>query len=214
MADLVTSSDFYFPRHAHIFKELGALADAAEPLDVVTLSEALEKKDLLEAAGGLGYLAELVKNTPSAANIRAYARIVHDRATLRRIINAANEIQTTAFNPEGRAANEVLDSAERIMMAVGEAGLKQGGPVPVNDLIKEAIDRIDELFDKKGAITGLSTGFLDLDDKTSGLQPADLVIVAGRPSTGKTSFAMNLVENAVLNSEKPILIFSMEMPAG
>ncbi len=214
VADLVSARDFYFPRHAHIFTGLGELADAAEPPDVVTLSEALEKKDLLETAGGLGYLAELVNNTPSAANIRAYARIVHDRATLRRIIAAAGDIQTAAFNPDGRQASEVLDSAERIMMAVGEAGLKQGGPVPVDELIKEAIDKIDELFDRKGAITGLSTGFLDLDDKTSGLQPADLIIVAGRPSMGKTSFAMNLVENAVLKNEKPILVFSMEMPAG
>lgn len=214
VSGLVTARDFYFSRHAHIFRELGVLADAAEPLDVVTLSEALEKKNLLEAAGGLAYLVELVKNTPSAANIQAYAKIVHDRATLRRIITAANEIQTTAFNPEGRRASEVLDSAERIMMAVGEDGVKQGGPVPVDKLIKEAIDKIDELFNKKGAITGLSTGFIDLDDKTSGLQDADLVIVAGRPSMGKTSFAMNLVENAVLNNDQPILVFSMEMPAG
>lgn len=214
VSDLVTAQDFYFQKHGHIFTELARLAEAAEPLDVVTLSESLEKRDLLTAAGGLVYLVELVKNTPSAANIRAYAKIVHDRATLRRIINTASEIQNTAFNPEGRNAGDVLDSAERLIMQVGEAGLKQGGPVQVNDLIKDALGKIDELFNQKGSITGLSTGFTDLDTKTSGLQSSDLIIVAGRPSMGKTSFAMNLVENAVLNSEKPILVFSMEMPAG
>jgi replicative DNA helicase len=214
VADIVTSQDFYFQKHTYIFKELSALAEAAEPLDVVTLSGALEKNGTLEAAGGLSYLVELVKNTPSAANIRAYAKIVHDRATLRRIIKTATEIQNTAFNPEGRDSGDVLDSAERLIMQVGENGPKQGGPIAANELLGDALGKIDELFHKKGSITGLSTGFTDLDTKTSGLQPSDLVIVAGRPSMGKTSFAMNLVENAALNSDKPILVFSMEMPAG
>ncbi|MBT8139598.1 MAG: replicative DNA helicase, partial [Gammaproteobacteria bacterium] len=202
-----------YQKHTHIFAELARLADAAEPLDVVTLSEALERRDLLNAAGGLAYLVDLVQSTPSAANIRSYADIVHDRAVLRRIITTSTQIQSAAFNPEGRSAGEVLDGAERLMMQVGEGDLKKGGPVAVNELMNTALDKIDELFNKKGAITGLSTGFLDLDEKTSGLQASDLVIVAGRPSMGKTSFAMNLVENAVLSTEQPILVFSMEMPS-
>ena len=214
VADKVTASDFYHAKHGHIFTEMARLAEASEPLDVVTLAESLQKRDLLEAAGGLSYLADLVGSTPSAANIRAYAEIVHDRATLRRIINTATTIQESAFNPEGRNAGDVLDGAERLMMQIAEQGPKSGGPRAVNPLLKEALDKIDELFNSKGAITGLSTGYSDLDDKTSGLQPADLIIVAGRPSMGKTSFAMNLVENAVVANDQPMLVFSMEMPTG
>ena len=133
---------------------------------------------------------------------------------LRRIINTATSIQDTAFNPEGRDAGDVLDSAERLIMQIGEQGPKSGGPIGVNVLLKDALGKIDELFNSKGSITGLTTGYKDLDSKTSGLQPSDLIIVAGRPSMGKTSFAMNLVENAILADSKPILVFSMEMPAG
>jgi replicative DNA helicase len=214
VAELVTPSDFYYGKHGHIFTEMARLAEAAEPLDVITLAEALQKRALLEASGGLIYLADLAKSTPSAANIRAYANIVHDRATLRRIINTATSIQETAFNPEGRDAGDVLDSAERLIMQIAEQGPKSGGPVGVNALLKEALGKIDELFNSKGSITGLTTGYKDLDSKTSGLQASDLIIVAGRPSMGKTSFAMNLVENAILADSKPILVFSMEMPAG
>jgi len=214
VAELVTPSDFYYGKHGHIFTEMARLAEAAEPLDVITLAEALQKRALLEASGGLIYLADLAKSTPSAANIRAYANIVHDRATLRRIINTATSIQDTAFNPDGRDAGDVLDSAERLIMQIGEQGPKSGGPIGVNVLLKDALGKIDELFNSKGSITGLTTGYKDLDSKTSGLQPSDLIIVAGRPSMGKTSFAMNLVENAILADSKPILVFSMEMPAG
>ncbi|MFB1001427.1 MAG: replicative DNA helicase [Pseudomonadales bacterium] len=214
VAELVTPSDFYYGKHGHIYTEMARLAEAAEPLDVITLAEALQKRALLEASGGLIYLADLAKSTPSAANIRAYANIVHDRATLRRIINTATSIQDTAFNPDGRDAGDVLDSAERLIMQIGEQGPKSGGPIGVNVLLKDALGKIDELFNSKGSITGLTTGYKDLDSKTSGLQPSDLIIVAGRPSMGKTSFAMNLVENAILADSKPILVFSMEMPAG
>lgn len=213
ISDKVSAGDFYSQKHAHIFSELARLADAAEPFDLVTLSESLERRGQLDAAGGMPYLVNLLQNTPSAANIIAYADIVHDRATLRRIITTSTEIQNSAFNPKGRSASEILDGAERLMMQVGEAGLKKGGPVAVDELMNKALDKIEELWSRKGAITGLSTGFIDLDEKTSGLQEADLVIVAGRPSMGKTSFAMNLVEHAVLNSDQPILVFSMEMPA-
>ena len=213
VSEIVNASDFYLPRHQQVFAEMVKLANDAEPLDIVTLAGALEKKNLLESAGGLAYLVELVKNTPSAANIRAYADIVQDRAKLRRIITVATDIQELSFNPEGREADDVLDFAERLILQVGEEGPKKGGALDADVLIKEAIDKIGELFERKGAITGLTTGFTDLDKMTSGLQPADLVIVAGRPSMGKTSFAMNLVENALFGDERPVLVFSMEMPA-
>lgn len=213
VSDVIRAGDFYVAKHGYIFTELARLANEAEPLDVVTLAGALERRDLLQSAGGLGYLVELVKNTPSAANIRAYADIVRDRSTLRRIITVATEIEESAFNPEGREAGDVLDSAERLIMQVGEEGPKSGAAQDADSLIKEAIDKISELFEKKGSITGLTTGFSDLDKMTSGLQPSDLVIVAGRPSMGKTSFAMNLVENALFADERPMLVFSMEMPA-
>ncbi len=155
----------------------------------------------------------MAQNTPSASNIRAYAQVVRERATLRKLIEAAQEIAESGFNPEGRNSQELIDEAERAIMQISEAGRRSGGPEGVNALLGRALERIEELFNTGGDITGLTTGFSDLDNMTSGLQPADLVIVAGRPSMGKTSFAMNLVENAALAQGKPILVFSMEMPA-
>ncbi len=213
VCDKVSSRDFYFAKHGHIFTEMGRVAEDNEPIDIVTVAESLEGQGLLGSIGGHVYLSSLIDNTPSAANIVAYAEIIHDRATLRNLINTASLIQENAFNPEGRDADEVLDNAERLIMQVSEQGPKSGSPVKVDSLLTEAANRIEELYDLKGSITGLSTGFKDLDKKTSGLQKSDLIIVAGRPSMGKTSFAMNLVEHAAMNSEKAILVFSMEMPA-
>lgn len=174
----------------------------------MTLAEQLDKEGQTSQVGGLGYLGELAKNTPSVANIKAYAQIVRARATLRQLIGIATEIADSAFNPEGRTAEEILDEAERQIFQIAEARPKTGGPVSVNDLLTKAIDRIDTLFNTDNAITGLSTGYTDLDGMTSGLQPADLIIVAGRPSMGKTTFAMSLVENAVLRSDKAVLVYS------
>jgi replicative DNA helicase len=187
------------------------LAEAAEPVDVITVADKLEALGELEGAGGLPYLAELAQNTPSASNIRAYAQVVRERASLRKLIEAAQDIADSGFNPEGRTSTDLIDEAERLIMQIGEQGPKSGGPQEVNPLLKRALDRIDELFNSGGDITGITTGFKDLDGMTSGLQKSDLVIVAGRPSMGKTSFAMNLVENAVMAQKKPILVFSMEM---
>ena len=211
--DLVDAEDFYRNEHRLIFAAMARLAGDSNPLDVITLSEALHAGDELEAAGGLAYLGDLARNTPSAANVQAYAHIVRERATMRRLISAAQEIAARSFNPEGRSGAELLEEAERRLMEIGETRSRGGGPTPVTDLLKGAIERIDELFNAKSAITGLSTGYIDLDHRTSGLQRGDLVIVAGRPSMGKTSFAMNLVEHAVLRQEKPVLVFSLEMPA-
>ena len=213
VAEEVAASDFYRPSHRAIFREIAQLAETAEPIDVITVADKLEARGELEGAGGLPYLAELAQNTPSASNIRAYAQVVRERASLRKLIEAAQNIADSGFNPEGRNSMELIDEAERLIMQIGEQGPKSGGPQDVNPLLKKALDRIDELFNSGGDITGLTTGFQRLDQMTSGLQPSDLVIVAGRPSMGKTSFAMNLVENAVLAQDKPILVFSMEMPA-
>jgi replicative DNA helicase len=213
VAESVADSDFYRPDHRLIFRQIAKLAEASEPVDVITVADKLEARGELEGAGGLPYLAELAQNTPSASNIRAYAQVVSERASLRKLIEAAQEIAESGFTPEGRTSDELIDEAERRIMQISEQGPKAGGPQGVNPLLQTALGRIEELFNSGGEITGITTGFADLDGMTSGLQPSDLVIVAGRPSMGKTSFAMNLVENAVLAQEKPILVFSMEMPA-
>nr|GFA20640.1 hypothetical protein [Tanacetum cinerariifolium] len=210
--DQVSDGDFYRHDHRLIFRAIAKLADQNQPIDVVTLAEQLDKEGQTSQVGGLGYLSELAKNIPSVANIKAYAQIVRQRATLRQLIGISTEIADSAFNPEGRTAEEILDEAERQIFQIAEARPKTGGPVSVNDLLTRAIDRIDTLFNIGDGITGLSTGYTDLDEKTSGLQPSDLIIVAGRPSMGKTTFAMNLVENAVLRSDKAVLVYSLEMP--
>lgn len=212
IAELVSENDFYRHDHRQIFRALSSLAARNQPFDVVTVAETLDREGLGEQVGGLAYLGQLAKNTPSTANIVAYAQIIRERATLRQLISTSSEIADNAFNPRGRQAGEILDEAEQKIFAIAESRPKTGGPQAVTELLTKAIDRIDTLFNSDGAITGLSTGFADLDNMTSGLQPADLVIVAGRPSMGKTTFAMNLVENAVLRSDKAVLVFSLEMP--
>ncbi len=212
-AELVAASDFYRADHRLIYRQVAKIMEAGDPLDVVILSDSLDAAGELEAAGGMAYLLELANNTPSASNIRAYASVVSERAALRNLIQAAQDIADSGFNPEGRSADELIDEAERKIMQVSEQGPKAGGPQEVNPLLSRAVERIDELYKSGGDITGLSTGYAELDSMTSGLQKSDLVIVAGRPSMGKTSFAMNLVEHAVLNQDRPILVFSMEMPA-
>ena len=212
VAEQLTDSDFYRHDHRLIFQALVRLASRNLPFDVVTLAEELDKEGLTDQVGGLAYLGQLAKNTPSVANISAYAQIIRERSTLRQLISVSTEIADTAFNPKGMQATEVLDDAERKIFSIAESRPKTGGPEGVNALLTKAIDRIDTLFNSEGAITGRSTGFTDLDNMTSGLQPADLIIVAGRPSMGKTTFAMNLVENAVMRSDKAVLVFSLEMP--
>ena len=213
VAEVVAAADFYRPAHLAIFRQIALLVDRGEPVDVVTVSDRLLATGELDAAGGHTYLAELAEQTPTASNVRAYAKAVRERSVLRKLINAAQDIASAGFNPEGRSSEELVDEAERLIMQISESGQKAGGPQGMEGLLKGAIDRIEELYNTGGDITGLTTGFIDLDRMTSGLQPSDLVIVAGRPSMGKTSFAMNLVENAALASDRPLMVFSMEMPA-
>ena len=176
--DQVSDGDFYRHDHRLIFRAIYKLAERNSPFDVVTLSEQLDKEGQLPQVGGLAYLGELAKNTPSVANIKAYAQIIRERATLRQLIGISNEIADSAYSPQGRTGEEILDEAERLIFQIAEARPKTGGPVGINDILVKAIDRIDELFNNGDAITGLSTGFNDLDTQTSGLQPADLIIVA------------------------------------
>lgn len=213
VAELVTDVDFYRRDHRLIFRAISQLAELNKPFDVVTLGEALDNAGILDESGGMAYLALLAKNTPSASNIKAYADIVRERSVLRQMIQVSNEIAESAFRPEGRSSSELLDEAERKVFNIAEQGSKGAGPVPIKQVLKATVDRIDQLFKSDDKITGIPTGFTDLDEKTSGLQGGALVIVAARPAMGKTTFSMNMAENALIRTGKPVLVFSMEMPA-
>jgi len=213
VADRVTEQDFYRREHQLIFRAIKALADDSKPFDVVTVSEELERSDKLDDTGGLPYIGALASDTPSAANIRAYADIVSEHAVMRSLIKVGTEIADSAFYPEGRKAKQLVDSAESKVFAIAEQGAKQGtGFQPISELLTKAVNRIEALYQSDEAITGVSTGFDDLDDMTSGLQKSDLIIVAGRPSMGKTTFAMNIAENVAIKSGLPAAVFSLEMP--
>ncbi len=213
VAALIGERDFFGQDHRLIFQTMAALAASNQPFDVITLSETLKNHDQLAQVGGDAYLVELARNTPSAANIQAYAQIVLERSIVRQLILAAGDIVKKGYNPLGWDSGKLLAEAERRLLEVMENRPKQGGFIGVNELLRRAIERIDLLFNSDTEITGLSTGFADLDQMTSGWQDADLVIVAGRPSMGKTAFAMNMVEHALLHQERPVLVFSLEMPA-
>ena len=211
--DEVRVLDFYTQSHRLIFTAISGLQDAGDPADVVTTSEWLESAGKLENAGGLAYIGLLANNTPSTANILTYAKIVRERAILRSLIAAANDISDNAYHPEGRSPKEILDHAEKLVFDISERdGRSQQGFTTIQDLLARSLTRIEELSESKEAITGIPTGFSDIDKETSGLQPGDLVIVAGRPSMGKTSFAMNIAEYVAVEKKLPVAIFSMEMP--
>ncbi len=213
IADKVVDTDFYRREHQLIFRAINSLSELSKPFDVITLSEELERLSALEDAGGLAYLGTLAKDTPSASNIRAYADIVREYSVMRQLIKVGTEIAGCGFQPEGRDSTALLDEAERKVFEISEQMSRGGGGfASIKNLLTKAVERIDTLFQKGDSITGLSTGFTDFDNMTSGLQPADLLIVAGRPSMGKTAFAMNLAENVAINSKVPVAVFSMEMP--
>ncbi|RKF15791.1 replicative DNA helicase [Alginatibacterium sediminis] len=215
VAELVVEQDFYQRSHRLIFRAMAVLAESGSPLDLVTVSERLENLEQLESIGGFAYLGEIAKNTPSAANIRAYSEIVRERAVVRELIGVANEIADAGYDTQGRASAELLDFAETKVFQIAEArSSKDEGPQNVKGLLSKTIDRIEELFKSpNNGVTGVSSGYPDLDKKTAGLQKSDLIIVAARPSMGKTTFAMNLCENAAMTEDKPVVIFSLEMPA-
>jgi replicative DNA helicase len=211
IADRVAESDFYLADHRAVFCAVRELADKAQPFDVITLSDWLEQRKTLSDTSVLAYLGELARDTPSAANIRAYADIVRERSILRQLIEVGTQICDAAFNAEGRDSRTLLDEAEQRVFQIAEQGASSGFK-NIKGLLKTAVERIDALFEKDDPITGIPTGFNEFDEKTSGLQAGDLIIVAGRPSMGKTSFAMNIAEYAAVKQRASVAIFSMEMP--
>ncbi len=210
----VSSVDFYRREHRQLFDAIAQLAADSKAIDVVTVNGYLTHLGVAEEVGGLAYLAELANNIPSVANIGAYADIVRERSVLRQLISVANDIASCAYHPEGRSSDDLLDEAERRVFEIAEQGSQQKtGPQVIKPLLAKAIDKIDSLYSANSPITGITTGFDDLDKQTSGLHGGELIIIAGRPSMGKTTLAMNICENACIKSGKPILVFSMEMPA-
>ncbi len=213
VSENVSENDFFVARHRQIFRTMVALREKDQPLDVITVSEALSHNGELESSGGLDYLTDLATNVPSSANVAAYAKIVSERSTLRQLISAATEISKASYNPAGMASEDLLQFAEKRVLEIAEERPKEGGFVDVNVLLKSTINKIDELVRSGSDITGISTGLSELDERTSGWQPGELVILAARPSMGKTALALNFVESAIMSQDKPALVFSMEMPA-
>ncbi|MEI8143704.1 MAG: replicative DNA helicase [Candidatus Berkelbacteria bacterium] len=211
IADAVRGDDFYDSRHGTIFDAMIVLFEKRMPIDIVTLSEILESSNKINEVGGASYLAEIVNDTPSVANIVYYAQIVRNKAILRRLISAGSEISELGFE-EDTDTNEILDRSEQLIFAVSQNFLKNKF-VAIKDVLTEAFDRIDAIHkDKdKGALRGVSCGFRDLDNVTAGFQKSDLIILAARPSMGKTSFALNLAENAAIDNKVPVAVFSLEM---
>lgn len=212
IADVVTETDFYLPEHKILFRAIKSLSEEAQPCDAVTLSEWLQRHDKLEKIGGGAYLALLTNNTPSTANIEKYAEIVHERSILRQLIDVGRKIMESGFNSKGQTASQLLDNAEKLVFEIAELGAqKNTGFLDMETIATKTLDRIEYLFEHKGNITGVETGFTDFDRDTSGLQPSDLIIVAGRPSMGKTTFAMNIAGHVALHKNLPVAVFSMEM---
>ncbi len=213
IADIITEHDFYRHDHQLVFRAIYDLTENEQPYDAVTVSEWLTSRNELENIGGIGYIYTLANDTPTAVNIKAYAEIVREYSVLRSLVQVGNEISNSAYNAEGRSSTELLDEAERKVFQIAEqgAGNKEGFE-SINTLLSKAVDKVQQLFESDNSITGISTGFVEFDKKTSGLQRSDLIIIAGRPSMGKTSFAMNLAENAAVGTDYSVAVFSMEMP--
>lgn len=216
VAEIVSEQDFSSRPHRSIFSAMRSLVANQFPIDLITLAEHIENEGegKLDSLGGFAYLAELSKNTPSAANIIAYAQIVSERAVIREMIKVANEITEAGYNPEGRTSDELLDLAEsRIFQIAEQRGNKSGGPENISSILDRTVTKIEALFQRPhDGVTGVDTGYVDVNKKTAGLQPSDLIIIAARPSMGKTTFAMNICENVSLTNDKPVMIFSLEMP--
>ncbi|PIT80606.1 replicative DNA helicase [Limnohabitans sp. JirII-29] len=214
VGDLLVDGDFYRYEHRQVYAAIGALVNASRPADVITVYEHLQALGKAEEIGGLGYLNALAQYVPSASNIRRYAEIVRERSILRKLVSASDEIATNAFNTQGRAVAQILDEAEQKIFNIGEEGsrMKQGFQA-MPQLVVDLLDRVQEMADNQNDITGVPTGFFDFDRMTSGLQPGDLIVLAARPSMGKTALAINIAEHVALNEGLPVAVFSMEMGA-
>jgi replicative DNA helicase len=213
IADKVSAEDFYRQDHRILYGAIAALKECGQPCDAVTLGEYLERNEQSEAVGGLGYVIEIANNTPGAANVVAYAEIVREKSILRRLMEAGTRIVEDVLAPEGRSSEELLQEAEQRVFEISELGKRgRSSFVPVSEALKQAYRAIEQRYSNKGTLSGLDTGFADLNRMTDGLQPGELIIVAARPSMGKTSFAMNIAEHVAIQSGLPVAIFSMEMP--
>jgi len=212
VADVVTESDFYREDHRLIFRAIHQLNERSKPCDAVTVTEWFEAHGNVDQIDGGTYINQLTSSTPSAANVKAYAEIVREKSILRQLIDVGSEITTGVFSLDGRSSQELLEAAERKVFAIAEQGMRAGKDfVSVQDTIKVAIEKIQELHEFEGEITGIPTGFKAFDKLTAGLQPSDLIIIAGRPAMGKTTLAMNIAEHAAIKHDVPVAIFSMEM---
>ncbi|SFE79054.1 replicative DNA helicase [Nitrosomonas sp. Nm166] len=214
IADIITDSDFYRHDHRLIYYHICKLIEHNKPADVVTVAESLEMSAELQSVGGLAYIGAIVQNTPSAANIRRYAEIVRERSIMRNLAQVGVQITDSAYNPAGRSAANLLDEAEAKVFEIAEEGARgKEGFIDIQPLLKQVVERIEVLYsqDNSSNVTGIASGFYDLDQKTSGFQPGDLIIVAGRPSMGKTAFSLNIAEHVALELRKPVAVFSMEM---
>ena len=212
--DLLAEGDFYRYEHRLVYAALSALVNASKPADVITVFEQLQNQGKAEGVGGLAYLNSLAQYVPSAGNIRRYAEIVRERAILRKLVSASDEIATSAFNTQGRPVATILDEAEQKVFNIGEEGSRmKRGFQAMDSLVVALLDRVQEMADNPNDITGVPTGFYDLDRMTAGLQPGDLIVLAARPSMGKTAFAINIAEHVALKEGLPVAVFSMEMGA-
>ena len=214
VGDLLKDTDFYRYEHRLVFEAMAALINASKPADVITVSEHLQSLGKADEVGGLAYLNSLAQYVPSASNIRRYAEIVRERAILRKLVTASDEIATNAFNPKGRPVAAILDESEQKIFNIGEEGSRmKRGFQAMDTLVVDLLDRVQEMADNPNDITGVPTGFYDLDRMTAGLQAGDMVVLAARPSMGKTAFAINIAEHVALNEGLPVAVFSMEMGA-
>ena len=214
VGDVLVDSDFYRYEHRQIYGAIGALINASKPADVITVFEHLQSQGRAEEVGGLAYLNSLAQYVPSASNIRRYAEIVRDRSILRKLVSASDEIATNAFNPQGRAVSQIVDESEQKIFNIGEQGKRnKDGFQAMESLVVKLLDRVQEMADNPNDVTGVPTGFYDLDRMTAGLQAGDLIVLAARPSMGKTALAINIAEHVALNEGLPVAVFSMEMGA-
>src|SRR5665811_1274930 len=214
VSDLLTASDFYRYEHKMVFGAIGALINAAKPADVITVFEQLQGQGKAEEIGGLAYLNSLAQYVPSAGNIRRYAEIVRERGILRKLVSVTDEISTNAFNPKGRPVAAILDDAEQKIFNIGEEGARtKQGFQAMDTLVVALLDRVTEMADNPNDVTGVASGFYDLDRLTAGFQAGDLIVLAARPSMGKTALAINIAEHVALNEGLPVAVFSMEMGA-
>ncbi len=212
VADLIRENDFYREDHRLVFRAIYELNNLSKPCDAVTVTEWFESHGKVDLIDGGAYITQLAGNTPSAANVAAYAEIVREKSILRQLIDAGTTLTTSGFSSDGRDSRELLEEAEQLVFSIADQGARgKSGFVPVQETIKEAIARIQKLNEFEGEITGLATGFRDFDKLTAGLQESDLIIVAGRPAMGKSTFAMNIAENAAIKHGVPVAIFSLEM---